>query len=102
MSADLMNQIDLRAEERKVFTVTFDFTFLSAVKNGGELECSTTKGVSSNMSAGGLGFFTSQDFKEGQPIIIYHKNVCDSPISAEIRWCKKHAEGLYKIGVCFN
>ena len=49
-----------------------------------------------------MGFFTSQDFKEGQPIIIYNKNISDSPISAEIRWCTKHSDGLYKIGICFN
>ena len=98
MAADLMNQ---RAEERKIFTVTFDFTF-SALIDGSRLKCSTSKGVSSNISAGGLGFFTSQDFREGQPIIIYHKNIADTPISAEVRWSKKHSDSLYKIGVCFN
>lgn len=107
MAADLMNQMNQmdqnnqRTEERKIFTVTFDFTF-SAVNDGDGLECSSSKGVTSNISEGGLGFFTSEDLKEGHPIIIYHKNICDTPISAEIRWCKKHAEGLYKIGVCFN
>ncbi|MCK4910477.1 MAG: PilZ domain-containing protein [Thermodesulfovibrionales bacterium] len=101
MTADLMDQMNHRYEERKVFTVTFDFTF-SAVGNDGGLECASSKGISSNISEGGLGFFTSQDFKEGQPIIIYNKNISDSPISAEIRWCKKHSDSLYKIGVCFN
>jgi len=95
------DQIHQREEERKIFTVTFDYTF-SSVNDESGLECCNSKGLSSNISSGGLGFFTSQYFKEGQPIIIYHKNICDTPISAEIRWCKKHVDGLYKIGVCFN
>ncbi len=98
MEADLLNQ---RGEQRKVFTVTFDFTF-SSLKNGDGLGCSTSKGVTSNISDRGLGFFTSQDFKRGHPINIYHKNISDSPVSAVVRWCKKHGNDLYKIGVCFN
>ena len=101
MAADQMNSMDHRTDPRKLFTVTFDYTF-STINDGNGLECSSNKGISSNLSVGGMGFFTSQDFKEGQPIIIYNKNISDSPISAEIRWCTKHSDGLYKIGVCFN
>ncbi len=93
--------LENRTNERKFFTVTFDYTYKSVNDESG-LECCNAKGVSSNISKGGLGFFTSMGLEAGQPITIYHDRIFDHPVSAEVRWCVKQSDSLFKIGVCFN
>ena len=96
-----MGSLNQRADNREFFTVTFDYTFGSVNDETG-LECNQAKGVSSNISKGGLGFFTSSDLEAGQPIILYHDKMFDRPQSAEVRWCVKQSDSLFKVGVCFN
>ena len=93
--------LENRTDKRKFCTVTFDYTF-SRVNDESGLESSNAKGVSSNISKGGLGFFTSMGLEAGQPITIYHNRIFDHPVSAEVRWCVKQSDSLFKIGVCFN
>ena len=93
--------IQNRTDERRFFTTTFDYT-LSGVNDDSDMERSNAKGVSSNISKGGLGFFTSMGLEAGQPITLYHDWVFDHPVSAEVRWCVKQSDSLFKVGICFN
>ena len=97
----LAESINKRADERKFFSITFDYTF-SSLDDESSLKCGNALGVSSNRSEHGLGFFTSRILETGQPIIIYHNTMFDQPVSAEVRWCMKQSESLFKVGVSFN
>ncbi len=93
--------LENRSDERKFFSVTFDYAF-SSINDKSGLERCNAKGVSSNLSKRGLGFFTSMDLEAGQPITIFHERIFDHPVSAEVRWCAKQSDSLFKVGVCFN
>ena len=89
-----------RNEARRVFTVTMEYA-MSQVENQ-QLRCSTGKGVSSNISSGGLGIFTTEELREGQMLTLYSTRLEDGPRSGQVKWCHKQAEKLYKVGVVFN
>lgn len=89
-----------RNEARRIFTVTMEYA-VSRVENQ-HLQCSTGKGISSNISGGGLGIFTTEELHEGQTLTLYSARLEDGPISGQVKWCNKQAEKLYKVGIVFN
>jgi len=89
-----------RREERRLFTVTFDFTYSTVLDE--RLRCKNSFGISTNISDSGMGFLTNEPFNKGQEITIFCPNIDETPRSAHIRWCLKLSDSLFKIGACFN
>ncbi len=95
-----MNPAEKRSEERKLFTVTFDYTYSTMDRNRSHQEKGL--GISTNISPNGVGFLTNQPFSSGQDIKIYNKNISNSPLSVQVRWCSRLSSSLYKVGASFN
>lgn len=89
-----------RNDTRRVFTVTMEYAASRVV--GNHLRCNTGKGISSNISSGGLGIFTTEELEEGQMLTLYSTRLEGGPMNGQVKWCNKHSESLYKVGVRFN
>jgi hypothetical protein len=92
--------VNKRIEERRLFTVTFDFTYSTIAEE--RQSCKNGFGISTNISNSGMGFLTNEPFENGQDIKVFNPRISDGPRAAQIRWCVKLSESLYKVGVCFN
>jgi hypothetical protein len=90
-----------RYEPRKVFTVTMQY-MLSEVSDNDLLECERGTGLTTNLSSGGVGFLTDQEFTEGQNLTVFNDKISSDPICAEVRWCARHSKDLFKIGLAFH
>lgn len=90
-----------RDDPRKVFTVTMQF-MVSELNDSELLECKRGTGITTNLSAGGLGFFTDRCFTEGQSLTVFSNQIAPEPVCAEVRWCSRHSEDLFKVGLAFH
>lgn len=88
-----------RAEKRELFTVTIEYTYTSL--NEGRISCQTNSGLSVNLSASGLGFYTDKALQQGQRLTLYSKKLKDFTIEAQVRWCSKLSDSIYRMGVSF-
>lgn len=92
--------LEKRNEERRLFTITFDFTFSTVLAE--RLRCKNGFGISTNISESGIGFLTNEPIDAGQNINVFNPRISDNPRSASIRWCVKLSDSLFKVGACFN
>ena len=92
---------DKRTEVRKVFTVTikYDLCESSSSKYLSELACT---GLSTNLSTGGLGFFTDHKIAKGQHLMVFSDQLSHEPVYGEVRWCSRHSDYLFKVGMAFH
>jgi len=86
--------------KRDHFTVTLDYAF-STLENG-RLDCKKGSAVSVNISKGGLGIYSLSPFSVGQDLKLFCEQLRNTPINAQIRWCSKVSNDLYKVGIMFN
>jgi hypothetical protein len=96
--------LEKRLQRRNVFSVTFDYsaTFVKLDNGRRRIECDQSRGISFNMSEGGLGFFTDMELKPGQSIILFHECIRKTPANATVCWTTKISRSLYRTGICFN
>jgi hypothetical protein len=89
-----------RASKRAVYTVTLEYSY-SSVKDG-SLNCVTGAGVTSNISSGGLGFYSDNMLRTGQKLKVFSKSMSENPIKGVVRWCNKISDDMFKIGLMFD
>ena len=86
-----------RTEKRSSLRIRVDYMYEPV---GCELAgAGPWKTFTTDISFNGMGLYSECPAQVGQKIEIYLKNVCAKPIIAEVRWCKKHSDNLYKIGI---
>lgn len=79
-------------------TVEYAYTAL----NSGTLSCQVGAGLTTNISEGGLGFYTDHSLEAGQDLTLYSRQIGEQPLSAEVKWCTRLTASLYKVGVMLN
>ena len=90
-----------RTEVREVFTVTMKYDLCESITESNISNMSHT-GLSTNLSAGGLGFFTDHRIEMGQCILVFSDKLSNDPVSGEVRWCSRHTDYLFKVGMAFH
>lgn len=89
-----------RRSKRKFFTVTFEMAYAALEQE--HLKCQNSVGISTNISEGGIGFLTNQSLHQGTEIKLYNNRIASIPKNAEVRWCVRISDSLFKVGACFN
>ena len=89
-----------RTNKRSVYTVTLEYSY--AMVKDDSLSCVTGAGVSSNISSGGLGFYTDRMLKTGQDLKVFSKSMAENPVKAVVRWCQKISDDMFKVGLMFD
>ncbi len=89
-----------RKYQRKLFTTTVDYTY--GFRSEGSLDIKTGKGVTTNLSDGGLGFYTYMPFCIGQGMDLHIWQMSRKAIPATVRWCSKVSDSIFKVGLMFN
>jgi hypothetical protein len=87
-----------RAEKRNLFTVTVEYS----VPSNGKGDCSKGVGQTTNISKSGLALIMNCPVDEGQCIALYGSKLADGLLTAEVRWCSKLSEGIYRVGLSLN
>ncbi len=89
-----------RDGKRDLFTVTVEYSVQTpeAVDEG----CSKGVCLTTNMSKKGLGLIMDCHVDEGQSIAIYGDNLSGGPLTANVRWCSRVSDGIYRIGLRLN
>jgi c-di-GMP-binding flagellar brake protein YcgR len=86
-----------RAEERYAVKVNIECAYYAddceAAKEG------PWQTVTNDVSYSGMGFYSECPAQEGQVIKIFLKDVCTDPLLAEVKWCKRQMQDLYRIGI---
>lgn len=90
-----------RTEVREVFAVTMKYDLCEFIINDCIPELSCT-GLSTNLSAGGMGFFTDHRIEKGQCLMVFSDKLSHNPVQGEVRWCARHSDYLFKIGIAFH
>lgn len=68
----------------------------------GRVVCSLGSAVAVNLSEGGLGLLTDRPFERGQGLKLFIKQLSSEPITAQVQWCTKLSETVYKLGLMFS
>jgi c-di-GMP-binding flagellar brake protein YcgR len=88
---------DTRAERRYSFRMSIECAYdaedCELAKKG------PWKTFTTDISHSGLGFYSECSAREGQTVKIFLKNVYKDPILAEVKWCRRYMDNLFKIGV---
>lgn len=95
-----MTTLGRRREKRGVFTATIEYSYIGEV--GGEYQDVSGKGLTTNLSRRGLGFYTYLPFCKGQALTVLGRNISKRPIPATVRWCFKISDHIFKVGLMFN
>lgn len=91
---------DKRSGKRELFNTTIDYAYLKC--EGERAEYDTCSAVTSNLSSGGVGIFTSIPLAVGSEIEIISARIEGCPCSALVRWATCLTPNLYRAGVMFN
>ena len=59
-------------------------------------------GLAFDLSDSGACIYAQQEYSEGDTIKIFCKDFGDAPAKANVCWCKKIDDRLYKVGLRFN
>ena len=90
-----------RTVVREVFPVTMKYDLCESISKGSISDMSCT-GLSTNLSSGGLGFFTDHRIEKGQCLMVFSDKLSHNPVQGEVRWCFRHSDYLFKVGLAFN
>jgi hypothetical protein len=93
------NESEKRGARRSALTVTFDYSY--SFVEAGRLNCTTSQGVTTNISGGGMCFYTIAGVSMGQEMKVFNETLFESPKTAFVRWCSKISESIFKIGLQF-
>jgi hypothetical protein len=96
----VMKKEENRSERREFFSVTFEYSYMP-VGNGKRRRC-ISPALTTNMSKKGLGIYTDRGLQEGQDIWVFCKHVRDSVFSAEVKWCRKISDALFRVGLAIT
>ena len=90
-----------REEKRDLFTVTVEYAVQTPeAENKG---CSSQGvGLTTNMSKHGLSLIMNCHMNEGQRISLHGDNLSNGRLTANVRWCSRVSDGLYRIGLRLN
>lgn len=94
-----MTPVERRREQRDVFTVTVEYSY--ADNADGRPLNQWAKGLTTNISSKGLGFYTYIPLAAGQSLNISGR-LFRATVPATVRWCSKVSDHIYKIGLRFN
>lgn len=87
--------VERRKENRNLFTVTVKYAFYKS----SPLSYHTDLGLTTDMSQNGLGLYTNKPVEVGEGLKLYSKRLADKPVTAEVRWCSKVSDALYRVGL---
>lgn len=59
-------------------------------------------GLAVDMSSSGACIYSQQEYAEGDVLKVFCKEFGDTPAKADICWCRKIDERLFKVGLKFN
>lgn len=90
-----------RGRDRHTYTVTLEYAYSRVSEENALMPC-RGMALSTNISEGGMGIFAPEPLEPGQPLTLYSQNLSSRPRGASVRWCVRHSDTLYKIGLCFN
>ncbi|MEJ2183426.1 MAG: PilZ domain-containing protein [Nitrospirota bacterium] len=90
-----LGRFDERSEKRDPFSVSMQFVY--TFRNG-EHRRARAEGLTTDISDGGLGLYTDRPLKRGQVVKVYSSEMDEAPLRAEVRWCTKYSESLYRVG----
>jgi hypothetical protein len=88
-----------RAEERNSCKIEVEYSV--ECRDSEKLALDRRRTYTADISHIGAGIYANCCVKQGQEIKISLFNLRKDPIIGEVRWCEKHADDLYKIGVQF-
>jgi hypothetical protein len=88
-----------RQQKRELFTITVEYSFSSFSRDS--LNCETGSGITTNISPGGLGFYTDRLIRAGQDLKVFSSHLSTEPINAVVRWCDRISDNMYKVGMMF-
>ncbi len=89
-----------REEKRDLFTVTVEYAVQTPETE--EQGCSKGVGLTTNMSKNGLSLIMNCHVDEGQCIALYGDNLSNGLLTANVRWCSRVSDGIYRIGLRLN
>lgn len=90
-----------RTETRETFTVTLRYGICKPDSKPCSSEIVNTA-LSSNISEGGIGFFTDRNLQKGQTLKVLSEHLSPDPLFGEVRWCARYGSSLYRIGLAFQ
>lgn len=91
---------NMRVYKRDFFSITLDYAYVSY--EDGRKQYNTSSAVTSNLSTGGVGIFTSIPLSAGMEIEITTDRIEGCPCKAEVRWAACLTHNLYRAGVKFH
>jgi len=58
--------------------------------------------VTFDLSKSGLGICTTKPLGPGQKLLIFNSKWQEAPIPATVKWCKKHSDIFYRVGLIYS
>jgi hypothetical protein len=86
-----------RSEKRSIFTATFEFR--RNPPPAGSPLAKELCGVIASRSERGLCFYSSLPLDAGEDLTLFCQQLDSAPLKAQVRWCRKFADDLFKTGV---
>ena len=90
---------DRRSERRNLCKLEVEYSV--ECRNSEKPAPDLQKTYTADISHSGMGLYSKCPVREGQKIEIFLFNVVKDPLMGEVRWCRKHTNDLYIIGVQF-
>jgi c-di-GMP-binding flagellar brake protein YcgR len=94
-----LEEKDRRAEERNPCKLEVEYSV--QCRNSEEPDPGPRRTYTADISHGGMGLYSECPVREGQKIEIFLFNILKDPLTGEVRWCRKHSDDLFIIGVQF-
>ena len=81
--------------------VRFPITYSCSFEDRGEMKNLTKKGISLNLSSGGICIYTSVRFDPNTMLDISGKSAWNGFRRGSVRWCRQITEDLFRVGIRF-
>ena len=92
-----MSMEDMRKEKRHACNIPIEFHFVP--RSGVTYHPGPWKNFTKDISYSGVAVFSKYPAMEGQKVEIFLRHVFNDPLLGQVKWCEKHSEDLYLIGL---
>jgi hypothetical protein len=96
----LREKNERRSEERSIFTAAFEFRRNHTP--AGRPLAKDFSGVIASRSQRRRGFYSSLPLHAGEDLTVFCHKIDSAPLKAQVRWCRKLADDLFKAGVSLD
>jgi c-di-GMP-binding flagellar brake protein YcgR len=97
---DMTTNLQRRKEHRDNCSVNVEYYLDS--EDCERIDCGPWNNVTSDISYSGMCLYSNREITKGHRLKIYLRHVSKDPLVAQVRWCNRLSDNLFRMGVCYR